>query len=380
LYADAYRMTGHLKYRKVFDDVIRYVLRDLRHPQGGFYAAEDADSEGEEGKFYVWSPDELKKVLGEDAPFACEAYGVTSRGNFENGMTVLYRAKELTPNEEGKLEKIREELMRARTGRQRPARDENILSGWNALMIQGLFAAYQATGEDGYVRAGVTALDFIQKELTAADGSIYRAWNNGTAKVKGFLDDHAYLANAFLDAYESTFQKKYLFRAKEIVDIILREYWDEGLYFTAKAGEQLVHRPRAPHDNACPSGLSTSIFALLRIHELFGEQKYLEHADQLLLMYGEAAEKNPFGFAHFLAALEFRRNSASVILTGTIQQEFVAAVHRSYLPNKVLARAEDVQPEKVSTSPKTISYVCRRQVCFPPVEEVGELLQVLRQK
>jgi uncharacterized protein YyaL (SSP411 family) len=345
LYADAYRARGKPVWRRIFEETIAYVLRDMTHPEGGFYASEDADSEGEEGKFYVWTPPEVQAVLGEDAgAFACRAYGVTERGNFVHGTTVLHRAVELDPLEEARLEGLRVKLFGARTQRVRPGRDENILVSWNALMIQGLCAAYQATGRVLYLQAARRAADFLTERMTMPDGGIYRVWKDGAAKVPGFLDDYAFLANALIDLYESGFDRRYLERAQRFVDLILDKFWDDGLYFTSKDGERLVHRLRSPHDHAWPSGTSTSVFAMLRLHELTGQALYRDRAEDVLQIYGRAAAENPFGFSHLLAALDFSQRPLSIMLAGDRGEAapLVKTVHHTYHPARVLAFAEDV--------------------------------------
>ena len=381
LYADAYRVTGKRFWRRVFEETITYVLRDMTHPDGGFYASEDADSEGKEGTFYVWTPAEVKAVLGgSDGAIACRAYGVTERGNFEHGTTVLSRAVELDALEEAHLEGLRDKLLVERARRVRPSRDENILTGWNALMIQGLCAAYQATGTAGHLAAARRAADFIQDKLSMPDGGVHRAWKDGTAKVPGFLDDYACLANALLDLYESCFEKRYLDRAAQLVELILEKFWEDGLYFTPRDGERLVHRPRAPYDNACPSGTSTSVFAFLRLHELTGRDRYRDRAEHVFRMYGAAAAKNPFGFAHLLAAQDFaQRGVLEIILAGDKlgAAALVESVHRAYLPARVLAFAEDV-PIGEGRNPvdgRPTAYVCRNRTCDTPVTSVEALVE-----
>ncbi len=381
LYADAYRVTGKRSWRRVFEETITYVLRDMTHPDGGFYASEDADSEGNEGTFYVWTPAEVKAVLGEsDGAIACRVYGVTERGNFEHGTTVLSRAVELDALEEAHLEGLRDKLLAERARRVRPGRDENILTGWNALMIQGLCAAYQATGTAAHLAAARRAADFIQDKLSMPDGGVHRAWKDGTGKVPGFLDDYACLANALLDLYESCFEKQYLGRAVQLVELILEKFWEDGLYFTPRDGERLVHRPRAPYDNAWPSGTSTSVFAFLRLHELTGRDRYRDRAEHVFRMYEAAAAKNPFGFAHLLAAQDFaQRGPIEIIFAGDKlgAAALVESVHRAYLPARVLAFAEDV-PIGEGRHPidgQPAAYVCRHRTCDAPVTSVKALLE-----
>jgi uncharacterized protein YyaL (SSP411 family) len=382
LYADAYRLTGKQAWRRVVAETIAYVLRDMTHPGGGFYAGEDADSEGQEGKFYVWTAAGIEAVLGDsDGAMACQAYGVTEHGNFEHGATVLHRAVELDALHAARLAGWRERLLAARGRRVRPARDDNILTGWNGLMIEGLCAAFQATGCLEYLSAAQRAANFIQSELTLPDGGLYRAWNDGRAKVPGFLEDYAFLSNALLDLYESCFDKRYLERAIELAALILDKFWEDGLYFTPCDGEPLVHRPRAPYDSAWPSGISTSVFAFLRLYELTGHDLYRDRAEHEFRRYEVAAAKAPAGFAHLLAAWDFaQRSPLEIIFAGDKSgaAALVTSVHRAYLPARVLAFAEDVpigrgrQPVKG----RPTAYVCRNRACAAPVTDGKALLEL----
>lgn len=381
LYADAYRETGKPAWRRVFEETIDYILRDMTHPDGGFYASEDADSEGEEGKFYVWTLAQVQAALGEpDAALACRAYGVTANGNFEHGSTVLHRAVALDAVQELQLKGLRGRLLLARAQRIRPGRDENILTSWNALMIQGLCAAYQATGTTTYLDAARRAADFILDRLSTPEGSLYRAWREGTAKVPGFLEDYAFLANALIDLYECDFDKRYVERATQLVEVILDKFWEDGLYFTPSDGERLVHRPRAPHDSAWPSGTSACVLAFLRLFELTGRELYRERAEQVLAMYRAAAAQNPFGFAHLLAAQEWmQRGPISIVIAGerSAASALVASLQRRYLPARVLAFAEDVPigAGRHALAGQTSAYVCRNRTCEPPVTSAEELVE-----
>jgi uncharacterized protein YyaL (SSP411 family) len=379
LYADAYRFTGQLSWRRILEQTIGYVQRDLSHPQGGFFASEDADSEGEEGRFYVWTPAQIGAVLGsQDGDFACRALGVTELGNFEGGRSVLHRGVELDAAELVRLDALREALLAARARRVRPSRDENIIASWNALMIEGLCAAYQATGTEQYLQAARKAADFIAAAMTMPGGGVYRTWRDGTARVGGFLDDYAVLANALLDLYESCFDAGYLTRAIQLVDLILANFWENGLYFTPADGEQLVHRPRAPYDSAWPSGTSTAVFALFRLHEFTGSAAYRERAEYVIRTFEGAAGRNSFGFAHLLAAVDFaRRGPFTIIFAGQRPgaAPLAQAIHRAYVPARALALAEHV-PAGQGRGPvdgQPAAYVCRNQACGVPVTTAAEL-------
>jgi uncharacterized protein YyaL (SSP411 family) len=381
LYADAYRLTGKRTWRCIFEETLAYILRDMTHPEGGFYASEDADSEGQEGKFYCWMPAEIKAVLGEsEGALACRAYGVTERGNFEHGATVLHRAVELDALEETQLAGWRERLLAARARRVRPARDDNILTGWNGLMIAGLCAAFQATGVPEYLSAAKRAANFIGNELTLADGGVFRVWKDGVAKVPGFLEDYAFLCNALLDLYESCFDRRYLDRAIELATLILDKFWEDGLYFTPCDGEPLVHRPRAPYDSASPSGISSSAFAFVRLHALTGRDLYLDRAEHEFRRYETAAGSVPSAFAHLIAARDFvQRGPLEIVFAGEKYSAAVLAtgVHRAYLPARVLAFAEHVPigRECHPVDGRAAAYVCRNRTCAAPMTEGNALLE-----
>ena len=241
-------------------------------------------------------------------------------------------------------------------------------------MIQGLCATYQATGETRWLDAARRAAAFIDEKMRTPDGGVFRVWKDGSARVPGFLEDYAFMANAFIDLYESGFEKRWLDRAVALVERILDRFWENGaLFFTAKDGESLAHRPRAPYDNAWPGGTSTSAFALLRLSELLGRSDLRDRAGELFRTYGEALGKNPFGFSHLLAALEFARRGPLEIVIAAPSREaaapLVEKVHRTYHPARVLALAGDVPigEGRAIVDGKPAAYVCRNQSCDAPV-------------
>jgi uncharacterized protein YyaL (SSP411 family) len=397
LYADGYRLTQRASWRQVFEESCAYVLRDLRHPDGAFFASEDADSEGEEGRFYAWSAQEIVAALGpEDGAFAVRAYGVTAAGNFEHGRSVLHRGAVLEASESARLAEVRERLRLARMSRVRPGRDENVLAGWNGLMIQGLCAAFQATGTPVYLQAARRTADFLVQHLGRPDGGLMRAWRDGVAKVPGFLDDYGFLANGLFDLYESGFVRGDLDRGLALVDRILDDFWQDGLFFTPGSDPlPLVHRPLAPFDGACPSGLSASVMALLRAHALSGRERYLERARAVLARFEAACGRNFFGFAHLLAAREFDLQGPTTVAFaggGTAVRELQATVHRAYLPGRVLTMVRDAHGlpgwdslaqgvqdgAAAGVDAPAVAYVCRANTCLPPVHSRAELRATLR--
>lgn len=383
LFADAYRLTGCNDWRRVFEECIHYVLREMRSVEGGFFASEDADSEGEEGKFYVWTPRQIKEVLGDvDGDFVCHAYGVTEAGNFEQGKTVLSRAAKLSAKDELRLQPLRKRLFAERSKRARPGRDENVITSWNALMIEGLCAAYQATGHQEYLNVAKRTAQFIERQLTTPEGGLLRVWSKGKGRIPGFVDDYTFMINALIDLYECSFDTSYLNRAIELTGILLDNFFDGGFYFTHRDGEKLVHRPRSIFDGAYPSGTSTGVFALLRLYELTGRDAYRECVEQVFGKFGPLADKNPHSFAHLLSARDFAQQGPSAIVIAGDKSNvdsFINAVHRMYLPGRLLAFAEDVPIGKgrFPMDGKTVAYVCRKQTCSLPFKTAQDLATAL---
>jgi len=395
IYADAWRLAPQPAWRAVFEDACAFVLRDLGHADGGFCAGTDADSEGEEGAYYVWRPEQILAVLGaDDGAFALRAYGVTEGGNFSGGRSVLQRRQALGAAEAARLAPLRARLLAARTSRPPPGRDDNIVAGWNGLMIQGLCAAYQACGERAYLDAARRAADFLGRHLTRADGGLQRAWRDGAATGPGFLDDHAYVALGLFDLYESAFDPADLERGLGLVERILDEFWDGGLYFTSRdlaqdPGAPLPHRPLAPFDGACPSGLSAAVFALLRAHAYCGKPVYAERARDMLARFEAASARNFFGFAHLLAAREFDRQGPTSVAfagSGSALSALRSAAHRVYPGARVLGRMEDLHAlaafAAAGDAPEAgagaaLALVCRDQTCLPPVRGAAELAALL---
>lgn len=380
LYADAYRMTGKLPWKRVFEETIEYVLRDMTHPAGGFFAAEDADSEKQEGSYYLWTPHQVFEIFGKThGDFVCRGLGITAEGNFSNGRSVPQRTFSLADNNEDELAGFRHKLLQARNLRIRPARDENIITSWNALMIEGLCAAFQATGQTQYLQAAKKAADFLITEVSLPNGEIFRIWNNGSRKIPGFLDDYAFLANALIDLYECCFEKTYLARARQLVDLILKKFWSGNLYFTPNDGEPLIHRPQSPYDIAMPSGISSTLFALLRLNKLYDSPTYRDFAEQIFNHFAAICAKQPLHFPHLLAAREFLDQDAyEIIIAGDRSSASVLmeALHRNYIPNKVLAFADDVPigHGRIAIDHQPTAHVCRTNTCRLPVTDTTELL------
>jgi uncharacterized protein len=406
LYVEAWRATGDEGYADTARETLDYALREMRSPEGAFYSAQDADSEGEEGKFFVWTPEEVTQLLGdEDARIASLHFGVTPGGNFEHGATVLHRS--LPPSEvavqvgRGEAEVceviawVRRRLFEARERRVKPARDDKTLASWNGLMIGALAEAGGAFDEPRYLDAARQGLAFIRRELWR-DGELLRVHKDGQSRVRAFLEDYADVAGAAIDVYEATTDPGALQLASELVRAAVERFWDErggGFFFTRADAKDLIVRTKDSFDHAVPSGASSMAHALLRLHALTGEDMLLQRAERMLRVLTPTALAHPSGFGHLIGALDrYVHGPTQVIVVGEAGDPGVQALlrraRRAYVPNRALAW---VPPDAPADAPGPASlvgdrrpqdggaagYVCRDRTCSLPVTEPDGLAQLL---
>src|SRR5262245_14632973 len=309
-YLEAYRVTKRPAYAATARDIFEYVLRDMRAPEGGFYSAEDADSEGEEGKFYVWTPADLEKALGEeDAALFARTYGVTEAGNFEHGWSILHLdpdAKPAAPEIEARLAKARSTLLAVRSKRVRPHLDDKVLTDWNGLMIGALAEGASTLGEPRYAEAAAKAADFI---LTAMrkNGRLLHTWRQGEAKIPGFLEDHAFLGNGLVDLYEATFDPRWLKEARGLATALegFRDTAGGGWFLTSGTHEKLLARPKELYDGAIMSGSSMATLFLLRLGHLTASPALEEEGRKALARFGSELSARPTAYTQMLIALDF---------------------------------------------------------------------------
>jgi uncharacterized protein len=390
LYLHAWLAFGDPECRRVCEETLDYLLRDMQDPAGGFHSAEDADSEGHEGKFYVWTPAEIRAVLGADAGRALTYWGVDRGPNFE-GKSNLFVAGDPDPDA---IAPLRRRLLEARSKRVRPGRDDKVLAGWNGLACRALAEAGRALGRRDYVAAALRNAEFL---LTAMrrDGRLLRTWKGGRAHLNGYLEDYAMVAAALIDVYEATFERRWLDAARALADGMLGLFWDDGLegfYDTGHDHERLIVRPRNLFDNAVPSGSSMAIETLLRLAVLTGEVTYEARAVAALRPLADLLSRHPSGFGRFLCALDFhlgpRVEVALVAPAGDGGAAALAAeVFGRYLPNRVVAGAAADDPSASAGIPllegrgavegKATAYVCRNYACELPVTEPVTLARQL---
>jgi uncharacterized protein YyaL (SSP411 family) len=404
-YLDGYLATGEAAYAAVVRATLDYVLRDMTDPAGGFYSSEDADSEGEEGKFYVWTPAELRDALGPDAAATfATVYGVTQQGNFE-GHTILHLPRAIadvaaqlgrSPSElEAELALARQKLLAVRTTRVRPERDEKVLVSCSALMIGALARAGVALGQPRYVNAARRAAHFILANLRREDGRLLHWWCRGTASQDAFLDDYACLIDALIALYEAEFDESMIGHAVRLADIVLDRFADPSggrFFYTANDQERLIARPKDLVDSSLPSGNAMLATALLRLGKLCGAARYLDAAQQILASATESMEQMPTASGQLLLALDMTFGpTPEIVLLGDTTAPDTAAIladlHRRYIPNKIVALRQsptgpaDACPAldplfagKQTQSPGPTLLVCENFACQTPVAGTEAIL------
>ncbi len=389
LYARVAALLDDEVYRQVTEETIEYVLRDLRHPDGGFFSAEDADSpdehgHGHEGLFHTWSIAEVIEVLGEDAPAALDWYEFSLEGNFE-GRTIparlVHRRELVRPAE---IEDARRRLFEARERRPRPALDDKVLTEWNAMMLAALAEAAALFGRDDWRAAAIANGEFLLRELRTPDGRWRRSWQaDGQPKARhhALAADHAWLIDAFTRLGELTGQQRWITEARSVADVLLEHFWDldqGGLFTVADDGEPLVVRQKELLDNATPSANSVAALALYRLGALTGEARYVHQADQILRLLARAMPQAPSAFAHALAAVVLRTEGTAELVIAGDRPDMVTAVQSFWVPDLVLAWGERYDSPLWHDREDGNAYVCRGHICQLPTDDLDAMFAALR--
>ena len=403
IYAQVYCVTGEPLFKQVVDETMTYLMREMLHTEGGFYSTQDADSEGEEGKFFVWTEEEISQILGEESSeIFCRIYDVSEEGNFEeknilHPILTLEQASKFFRRDLKEIESLvsdaKGKLFQEREKRPKPFRDEKILTSWNGLMLSGLAEAIKISRQPAYLEAANRTVDFIFTKMFR-DGRLLHTYKSGTGKILGYLDDYAFLAAGLLDLFEATVNRAHLDRALELAEIMLHEFWDEaggGFFYTGRSHERLIAQSKPIFDGSIPSGNAVATQVLLRLYHYTGKEDYLKRAERILRAYYNAMENQPFGFAHMLAALDFYlQKPKEVVLVGDKKDpetaELLTKIHSLYLPNMTLQLAspedslEKISPllaGKKQFDGKPTVYVCHNFTCSRPVVEWDELKLLL---
>ena len=401
LYADAWRATEEPRFAATARDIASWVLAEMRSPQGGFFSSLDADSEHEEGKFYVWTPAAIEALLDEsEYVLAARYWGLDGPPNFEGEawhlrivrpLEDVARELRIAPDEAAtRIERARKKLLGARAGRVRPGRDEKLLTSWNALMIGSLARAARALDEPAWLEAAQAAADFIRRELWK-EGRLLATFKDGRAHLNAYLDDHAFLLAGLTELMQTSFRHRDLQWAIEIAEALLARFEDKsggGFFFTSHDHEALIHRPKSGHDNATPSGNGIAAQSLVTLGHWLGEPRYLDAAQRCVRTFAQELSAQPSGFSSLLVALHAcEAPPTTVILTGdrSICAEWQRELERAYRPDVralELSAQESLpqplsKPHRPASGSSASAWVCRGASCLPPIHSFKTLEEAL---
>ncbi len=404
LYLEAYQVTGNAFYRKIVEETLDYVKREMTSPEGGFYSTQDADSEGEEGKFFLWRPDEVRTVLGDrDGDPFCKYYDVTKQGNFE-GKNILNIPQDLETVASAagiepdalaeKLARGKRLLYEVREKRIKPGRDDKAITSWNGLMMLSFIGAAAVLERQDYLEVAQQNANFLLRHLRQG-GRLLRTYKDGQSKLNGYLEDYACLVEGLLTLYQVSFDIKWLEEAQALTDVMIDQFWDAssgGFYFTSRDHENLISRTKDFYDNATPSGNSVAVFNLLRLALLTGKEDYRQKAEQTLRLLSQPMSRFAGAFGYALTALDFALDAPKEIaIVGSLDQEatqnLLRVVYKSFT-NKVVALGEPQDTGSTALLPllagKTLvkeqsaAYVCRNYTCQEPVTDPKDLEKLLK--
>ncbi|HEY0280381.1 MAG TPA: thioredoxin domain-containing protein [Solirubrobacterales bacterium] len=385
VYLHGWQVLGHERYRRVCEETLDWLLREMRGPEGGFYSAYDADSEGEEGKFYVWTPDEMRAVLQDPDPIL-DYYGVTEAGNFE-GKSILHLADGAAAPAPAGLEAARATLLAARAERVPPGLDDKRLCSWNALAIAALAEAGAVLGRTDYLDAATACAEFILGSMRDEDGRLLRTYKDGHAHLNAYLEDHAFLVEALLTLYEAGFDPRWFKEARALAESMIERFGDAergGFFTTSTDHEELIARRKEVGDHPIPAGQSSAALGLLRLAALSGEARFTQRATDVFALFGEPMISHPDSFAHLLRALDFHLASKrEVALVGLDTSALEATVRSEFRPNVVVASgpAGAVEPPlldaRTEIGGEPAAYVCEGFTCNLPVTDPAALQREL---
>lgn len=410
-YIECFQITKNDFYKNTAEEILKYVLRDMTSVNGGFFSAEDADSQGEEGKFYLWKKNELKKILdNEEQIIISKFFNIKDDGNWldqttgkKNGTNIFYitnniesAAAELkisTENLEKKIKISLKKLFDHREKRIHPYKDDKILTDWNGLMISAFSKAAQVFNEDKYKTAAENSVKFILNNLRKSDGRLLHRFRDGEAAIDANLDDYVFFISGLLDLYELTFNSFYLETAIVLNENLIKHFWDKenrGFFFTSNDSEQLLFRQKEIYDGAVPSGNSTAILNLLRIARITGNFEYENIASEIVKAFAKQVENSPSAFTQFLVGLDFAFGpSKEILIVGEKHspetKKILEFIYGSFIPNKVLILNDNKLSSKISDQfenykkikNKTTVYVCENYICNLPVTDIEKLKNML---
>ncbi len=412
IYLDGYLVFKEPRYEEVARGILDYVIADLQAPEGGYYSTRDADSEGLEGKFYIWTLEEVTHILGDqDAPLFCAAYDVTAGGNWDERFghappgpkNILNIKQDLTEVASAhglstevlrtRLAAMRQKLLAVRARRVPPGLDDKILTGWNGLMISSFAQAARVLDEPRYAASAARSADFLLTHMRR-DGRLLRTYRQGQADLKGYLSDYAFLIDGLLNLYEATFDQRWLFEAEALARQCKVDYYDSSngaFFFTANDAETLIARTKNPRDGAIPSGNSVHATNLLRLAVLFNEKDFADQATSIFKAFAADIKRSPYAFERLLCALDFYYNKPKEIVVAAASPDggraLIATVYERFLPNKIVLQAGTMDAAlaeripllkgKAAVNGQDTAFVCQQYVCRKPVMSAEDLSKAL---
>ena len=404
MYAELYQITKAEPYMHIIRKTLDYVIREMTHPDGGLYSAQDADSEGEEGKFYLWKKNEIESVIDDEnvTNIFCEHYGVTQGGNFEGKnilnvrVPIINLAKKYNKTPEQIAQILRDasaKLFAAREERVKPGRDEKILTSWNGLMISGFARGYAVSGDTKYLQAAKNAVNFIENKLASNDGRLKRTFKDGQSKLNAYLEDYAFYVGGLLDLFAANSKQEYLDKSIRYTDFMLQHFWDDkegNLFFTSDDHEQLISRTKNFYDLAMPSGNSMAASNLLRLYHYTQNNSYLDRAVRIMKAGSQSAAENPFGFGQMLNSIYlYVKKPVEIAVfssddsSKTNNSSLVAWLNRQFLPGSLIAIVHPRELAKLQYYPffkgreaeggREAAFVCKDFTCSLPIRSIEEL-------
>ncbi|NUM33488.1 MAG: thioredoxin domain-containing protein [Candidatus Brocadiae bacterium] len=391
-YIETYQATQKAEYLQTAEEILEYCFRDMKSEKGGFFSAEDADSEGKEGQFYLWSKEELEALLEkEEFSLLEQKFQITQKGNFPEipGTNILHHVPKNTPKT---IEEIRQKLFAKRKERIHPHKDDKILTDWNGLMLSALSRAFQVTQNPKYSLAAKDLAQFFLHTMKKEDGGLYHRYRDGSKDIPGFLDDYSFLISGLLDLYEATFDIVYIEEAISLNQYLLQHFWDKdqgGFYFSADNSEIVLMRRKEIYDGAIPSGNSVALHNLIRLFHITGDASFQDYSQKLIDAFSYAIQETPMAYTYFLSALDFAFGpSCEIIISpATSKQETqraIQSIFSCFLPSKVLLLVPEEKTEKNirdfqpyilanATKEKNLVYICKNQTCSPPISSIEDL-------
>ena len=395
VYAEAYQITKDPFYLGVVTKTLDYVLREMTSTSGLFYSAQDADTNGEEGQTFVWKKREIENILGDDSEIFCIYYDVTDGGNFE-GNTILanninisslsFKFNKTEDEITELLKRSSKKLLDVRDKRDQPGTDDKIITSWNSMMISAYAKGYRISGNEKYLNAATNAAKYFSEQFSK-HGFIHRTFKNDTPKLNGYLDDYAYLVNSLIDVFEITSDAYFLDMAQKIANYMIDHFWNESektFYFTADTHESLIVRPKNYYDLSVPSGNSVAANALLKLHHLVNDEKFLKISKQILELNGTSAAENPFAFGYLLNVMNlYLKHPTEITIINSENSEIVNSLYKKFIPEGIIIQIKDEENLKLLSkypffegkefSEKTNVTICKNFTCSLPLYELSKI-------